>query len=514
MSKNILTFLLILAIAICIGCRTINLMQPKRVKRDHQTEVPSEFQYFAKTIPILKVPGEKWLSKAQVADDLDELEWLLENRFSYLQRKEVDYKATLDTIRISLEYRMKRSQLAWKINKVLALFGDGHTTVSDPVTNWICKEHLPFLVGQYQERYFAFKEDRSDFWDPNFPYITMIQHVPVAQWLDITKDAVPAGSEHYVRSQSIRNLRYYGIFARELGLPPVKSVPVQFTSKDGNNQKTTILSLVEKRPKYGSWPQRENQILQENIGYLRLAPFMDPRPEFLEKIIQNMNDFRDTKGLIIDIRGNGGGTRAPLKTLFPFFMKPDDLPYIVNISAYRHGMSRKDAKNRFTGRYLYSPVSSHWSKTENKIILRHLETFQPEWQLPEDQFSWWHYFVISPVSDDKRYYTYDQPVVILMDTRNFSACDIFLGAFKGWRNVTLLGTPSGGGSGSAKTYRLHYSDIAVKLSTMASFQPDGKLYEGRGIRPDIYMEPVPTDWIGQSDTLLDRARQIIEQKNR
>ena len=44
-----------------------------------------------------------------------------------------------------------------------------------------------------------------------------------------------------------------------------------------------------------------------NIGYLRLAPFMDFRQEFLDGICQNMNDFKNTQGLIIDIRGNGGG---------------------------------------------------------------------------------------------------------------------------------------------------------------------------------------------------------------
>ena len=92
-----------------------------------------------------------------------------------------------------------------------------------------------------------------------------------------------------------------------------------------------------------------------------------------------------------------------------------------------------------------------------------------------------------------------------MERWNFSACDIFLGAFKGWRNVTLIGTPSGGGSGCKVNYRLHNSLIRIQLSSMASFQPNGKLYEGNGIQPDIYIEPVPTDFIGRTDTVLDAA---------
>jgi C-terminal processing protease CtpA/Prc len=48
---------------------------------------------------------------------------------------------------------------------------------------------------------------------------------------------------------------------------------------------------------------------------------------------------------------------------------------------------------------------------------------------------------------------------------------------------------------------------------MASFQPSGKLYDGNGIHPDIVAEPVPTDFIGQSDTVLDKAIRAIEEKN-
>ena len=130
---------------------------------------------------------------------------------------------------------------------------------------------------------------------------------------------------------------------------------------------------------------------------------------------------------------------------------------------------------------------------------------------PEGQFSPWHYLVISP-NRDERYYHYNKPVVILMDSGNFSACDIFLGGFKGLTNVTLMGQPSGGGSGCRWEYHLNNSGIRIYLSRMASFQPNGKLYDGNGIHPDIVAEPVPTDFIGQSDTILDRAIRVIDEK--
>ena len=40
---------------------------------------------------------------------------------------------------------------------------------------------------------------------------------------------------------------------------------------------------------------------------------------------------------------------------------------------------------------------------------------------------------------------------------------------------------------------------------MASFRADGKLYDGKGVEPDVEAWPEPTDVIGRTDTVLDRA---------
>ena len=100
---------------------------------------------------------------------------------------------------------------------------------------------------------------------------------------------------------------------------------------------------------------------------------------------------------------------------------------------------------------------------------------------------------------------YTRPVVVLADTACFSATDIFLGAFQGHRNVTILGTTSGGGSGRTQSHRLAHSGITVRLSTMASFRADGRLYDGRGVDPDVRVLPQPHDFTGASDAVLEAA---------
>ena len=56
------------------------------------------------------------------------------------------------------------------------------------------------------------------------------------------------------------------------------------------------------------------------------------------------------------------------------------------------------------------------------------------------------------------------------------------------------------------------TDIRVRLSSMASFRTNGLLYEGRGIQPDIVLEPEPGYFVGQSDSTLQAAVTLLRMK--
>jgi C-terminal processing protease CtpA/Prc len=483
-------------------------LQPKRVSREH-ADVPSEeFRYMTRRFQFGSPPGH-WLSNKEAEDDLDELEWLLENRYSYLKLKGVDYRAALDTIRSALGDGISRRDLALQLMKFITLFGDGHSRVASSSVRLrsLCSHFLPFLVEESGGRLVAFKPDRSGLVDPDFPFLRALDGLPVSAWLEAAGQYVADGSPQYARYHTIRTLRYVECLRKEFGLSESASIAVELESADGSKSKQIELPLTEKGPVYGFWPRRESGVLPTNIGYLRIGPFMDRKPEFLDELIETMNRFKDTDGLVIDIRKNSGGSRDPLRVLFPFFMAENDAPRVVNVAAYRLGT--RDRKEQFEARHLYPASSPHWSKAERAMVEQFAATFQPEWPLPKGEFSQWHYFAISPARGAD-YYHYDKPVVILMDRWNFSACDIFLGAFRGCKNVTLMGLPSGGGSGCYEDYRLANCQIRISLSSMASFQPNGELYDGNGIPPDIIVEPIPTDFIGGTDSVLDAARALLD----
>ena len=70
-------------------------------------------------------------------------------------------------------------------------------------------------------------------------------------------------------------------------------------------------------------------------------------------------------------------------------------------------------------------------------------------------------------------------------------------------HVTLMGTASGGGSARSRIYEI--GELEVKLATMASYQPNGRLFDGVGVSPDVVVDAAADDLVGRGDRQLERA---------
>ena len=209
---------------------------------------------------------------------------------------------------------------------------------------------------------------------------------------------------------------------------------------------TIELSMTPSRPIYGEWPMGRCDILDSDIGYLRIEQ-MDDR--LIDRINGCMDEFRDTRGLIVDVRGNGGGTRLPLIVLAGYLTGPDEKPWVGNVGRYR--TSDRFGRDHLDARYMYRADDSRWSSDQRDVIQDLAEDFEPEWDRAEG-FSEWHYLVLGRTSSDEEFF-YDKPVVILSDANCFSATDIFLGVLrstsdhpdgqpKWWRKRKITAVPA------------------------------------------------------------------------
>jgi hypothetical protein len=445
------------------------------------------------------------ISKQQATSAVDEIQEILRQRWSYYPFSANDIDKAIESLRAELGSEVSVSALALAFQKVIALGIDGHAGAS----GWqLDSGYLPFLIDPSGDRFVAVNPMRSRFLVDDHPFIVSIDGRPIADWLGMAKQLIANGSPHYVTAHGLRLLRNIEHWRGEMGLPRGGPLKVALTSRDGNQSTTLELAVAARPPATSEGPPRLSRPLPQNIGFLRLESMNDAA---IREIRNWMPQFRESAGLVIDVRGNGGGSREPLRELFSYFMAEDDPPRIVNCAKYR--LYRGFPADHLVSRFMYPASAGRWTKQERAAIDRFRNAFRPEREPPAVQFSDWHYMVLSRLESPEIYH-YSKPVVVLMNELCFSATDIFLAGLKGWRNITLVGTPSGGGSARIEAARLSSVPISLRLGSMVSYMPSGQLFDGNGVQPDVLVEPSPEFLIGGADNVLAQAIDTIRGRSK
>jgi C-terminal processing protease CtpA/Prc len=191
-----------------------------------------------------------------------------------------------------------------------------------------------------------------------------------------------------------------------------------------------------------------------------------------------MSRLQGTRGLLIDVRRNGGGDQSG-----------DAILARLATSA----VTRYEASERLSD-----------------FLIR---TFPDRYLLqfnPGDAFAQWHGLKVNAVEPSKRYG--DKPVVALISTDCFSACDTFASALKVNRLATLVGEPTGGGTGTPLVIGLPVTQQMFRYSAVRGRTADGAPIEGVGTEPDVLVEPTVKDRVTGSDSQLVKALKLLAEK--
>lgn len=195
----------------------------------------------------------------------------------------------------------------------------------------------------------------------------------------------------------------------------------------------------------------EVNVLASGIGYLQLTGFP---PHFLltEKYAAAMNKLADTKGLIIDLRKNGGGDPQTVALLVSYFV---------------------DQRTR---------LNDIWDRDTGASI---------------------QYWTVDKL-DGKRYGG-KKPVMILVGPDTMSAGEDFAYTMQALKRATVIGKPTWGGAHPTRPYRLgdHFFALIPNRRTISPIT--GTNWEGGGVAPDIAAEPEQALAVAQ-DLLQRRVR--------
>ncbi len=206
------------------------------------------------------------------------------------------------------------------------------------------------------------------------------------------------------------------------------------------------------------------KMLPDNIAYLQINEFVDDAG--LKILTENFAAASSARGLVIDIRENGGGNDD----------NSDDLVKVLADKPFR-GSGWRTVNYKAAQRSWSRPVG--WFRSP-------APTFQPNPDLH-----------------------YARPVAVLISGRTYSAAEDFLVAFLSSGRGKLVGETSGGSTGNPMFIKLPGGGMAF-ICTKDDFFADGHAFEGVGIAPDIAVKPTIADIRAGRDTVLERAVSLLK----
>lgn len=214
-------------------------------------------------------------------------------------------------------------------------------------------------------------------------------------------------------------------------------------------------------------------LLENNIGLLKVSSFNDK--DFNRKFDQVYPSILSTDALIIDLRDNEGGASSYAD-------------YIL-----RH-LSEKPIKTSSWSSRMYIPVHASWG-------------WEDEWYRMASS-------EMNPVDGER----YARPIAVMVDAGTFSSSEDFLVKFRGMKRGPIIGNPTGGSTGNGVRITLIEGVAWANICSKADIAPDGTVFVGVGVIPDIEVTETKEDFLTHKDTVLEKAisevNRIVNSRNR
>ena len=199
--------------------------------------------------------------------------------------------------------------------------------------------------------------------------------------------------------------------------------------------------------------------IADSVGYLYVGPNLNGDPTLWSQSIDVIiNALKDCKGIIVDIRNNGGGNDG-----------------LGNIVAGRFADQLR----------VYSFVRWRSGPSHSDFTEYQAETIEPQ---------------------GPRQFT--KPVALLTNRHCFSSAEGTILMMKALPNVTVIGDTTGGGSANPITLTLP-NGWSYRVSRWIQYTAQKTIFEGTGLPPNIPLWISLADAAAGRDAILERAIQFL-----
>lgn len=236
------------------------------------------------------------------------------------------------------------------------------------------------------------------------------------------------------------------------------SFHVTVRNGEGKEEERVLTRLtLEDQSKLRKAPKASFKVRPDGIAVLTIDEFEDT--EGTKVLLANLPLVTSSKGLVIDIRANGGGST------------PVDLLQVL----------------------ARGPVHGAMVRTRSYIAADRARGVLPGWT------------DVAPfeVPADPGHHV-DVPVAVLTSARTFSAAEDFVAEFDAMHRGITVGESTAGSTGQPLFFGLPGGGSA-RVCTRNDRASDGTVFEGSGLRPTIPVSPTVESIRQGTDIILDRA---------
>jgi C-terminal processing protease CtpA/Prc len=412
------------------------------------------------------------LTPAELRTDLDALARDVPRAWSYWEDRTasgiVDPESWLDDARAACRTPRSRAEFALILRRAVADLCDGHAGLrveGDDVATRV----LPFSIRETANG--AAIVDSvipcADAGPELGDRLIAIDGEPVEEGLARELEVVFASTAPSRRRAAWRRLLRTG----------GETCTVTLLAPDGTRRELelhTVIPTSSDEPNWSlSWPRPDVARLRVRGFHVErwsewLAAEHQDREGFLTETRETIArlfrelDERSPRALVLDVRGNGGGTD------------------LLGIYLAEHLL-----EGTFRYFLLSSFLDGHWAEARGL-----------------------------PYGGRTDVAPYRGPVVALIDEGCFSTTDNLLRCLDDLHpDFTVVGRPSGGGTGAPRVVStLPVSGAKITLCTQRVYGPLGKLTEGRGTQPDLPVAWTREDILAGRDPDLERALRVLDER--
>jgi carboxyl-terminal processing protease len=206
-----------------------------------------------------------------------------------------------------------------RLDQMAGELADSHTRVESPRTVERRKQQQAFSLGLNirdlgGELTVLSVHAESDAWwagvRPGMTLARVAGRDAREQWRDWSQSARKTSSPQAALRLPLRKLNDAAALAANASGP---GLALEFARADGEP-----LAVTLKPATLSTRPTVSHRTLPSGLGYIRLTAFNE---SLRERLLEGVNALRDTPGIIVDLRGNGGGSAAMAEALIGSFFK-------------------------------------------------------------------------------------------------------------------------------------------------------------------------------------------------